>query len=608
MVILGRECAVCLQYLPVAPPQEARNIQDGGETQMDPSQGPGLDLQRFPPDEVLRTCSQSHLLDICYSCYDLHVSTALDTRGLGACNAIQCPQVSCDHKYTFDEIKNITSQKTFSRYDDLLTRKALEDEPNFRWCINPGCGSGAIYCADDIWEEMGCRGMVFEVDPRLTEPGRWIQCPNCKFDMCFVHHVPCPTNFRGRLEQRKDPIWTLSAKACAKCRQDLLNLGSEDSDAIWIDKNTKRCPGFGCGAPIEKDLGCSHMTCAKCQFEFCWECLDEYDLDRDVCHHCIQNPRNVEAERSNQSRATEPPRISDDDIQSEALRSYDYRLGSAAERLQRLVKLGVVAECCYDPLSLACEQPRAQAMERRESMQERQNRRGLPLVQGYFSLGQNRRHEQTQAQHAAQNERTRQRTPTESVVPYPNTNDPFRSRLQPLSETGIPRPAPEFPRATYNQPGPSPWRSYDSSQPQSRPSFAPFKISTEGVPFDPHMVEPGAYFPQPGNGSPVYASLLDSGYVGNGNNPPHGPPWSPLPPGYMETFISPNRPPFPYGAPPSFSHQGQGRQGNNHGTGRGNIRDSPRDPESETPTNPDQRVLSRRRRQQQNRDSSSRGT
>lgn len=609
MVIIGRECAICLQDLPVKFPQEAKNIQVGDEAQLDPSQGHGFDLQTFPHDEVLRTCNQRHVLDICYSCLDHHVGTSLDTRGIGACNAISCPIVSCDHKYTFDEIKNIASPKTFSRYDDLLTRRVLENDPKFRWCVNSGCGSGAIYCADDIWEEMGCRGMVFEVDPRLTEPGRWIQCPNCKFDMCFKHQVPCPTKFRSGLEQRKDPAWTLSAKGCAKCRQDLLNCGAEDDDTIWMAKNTKPCPGFGCGVPIEKNSGCRHMLCANCQFEFCWDCLDEYDPERDECRHCKQKSGKAEAEGSNQSRAMEP-QISDDDIRSQALRSFDYKNDSAKKRLARLTELGVVEECpgpC-DRLPLAREQPRAQAMERRVSTQGSQNRRGLPLVEGYFILGQSRRHEQTQAQHTAQDEIARQRTPTESFVPYPNTNGPFRSGLQPLSRPDTPRPAPEFPRVTYNQLGPSPWRSSDSPQPQSGPSVAPFNISREGIPFDPYMVEPRPYFPQSGYGSPAYGSTLNSGYIENRNNAPHGSPWSPLPPGYMEKFIYPYHPPYPYGAPQSLAHPGQGHQGDSQGTGRGSSRNSLRDPESETPTNPNQRVSSRRGGQQENKDSPPRGT
>lgn len=34
------------------------------------------------------------------------------------------------------------------------------------------------------------------------------------------------------------------------------------------------CPN--CGLKIQKDYGCQHMGCAKCQFEFCWWCLTQY--------------------------------------------------------------------------------------------------------------------------------------------------------------------------------------------------------------------------------------------------------------------------------------------------------------------------------------------
>ncbi|KLU91100.1 hypothetical protein MAPG_09623 [Magnaporthiopsis poae ATCC 64411] len=37
-----------------------------------------------------------------------------------------------------------------------------------------------------------------------------------------------------------------------------------------VSQTTKRCPG--CRWPIEKNDGCSHMTCTMCSYEFCYSC------------------------------------------------------------------------------------------------------------------------------------------------------------------------------------------------------------------------------------------------------------------------------------------------------------------------------------------------
>jgi ariadne-1 len=50
---------------------------------------------------------------------------------------------------------------------------------------------------------------------------------------------------------------------------------SADSENLtWIKANTKPCPK--CQSLIEKNQGCMHMTCQKCQFGFCWLCLMEW--------------------------------------------------------------------------------------------------------------------------------------------------------------------------------------------------------------------------------------------------------------------------------------------------------------------------------------------
>ena len=41
---------------------------------------------------------------------------------------------------------------------------------------------------------------------------------------------------------------------------------------------TRQCPNnlIQCGFKIEKNGGCRHMKCSKCNFEFCWDCGGKY--------------------------------------------------------------------------------------------------------------------------------------------------------------------------------------------------------------------------------------------------------------------------------------------------------------------------------------------
>lgn len=54
----------------------------------------------------------------------------------------------------------------------------------------------------------------------------------------------------------------------------------------WITKHTKPCPQ--CGTAIEKNLGCNHMTCKKCGYEWCWTCNGKYTSTHYQVSSCQQ--------------------------------------------------------------------------------------------------------------------------------------------------------------------------------------------------------------------------------------------------------------------------------------------------------------------------------
>ncbi|KAJ0119548.1 hypothetical protein J7T55_013751 [Diaporthe amygdali] len=245
MDLPGRECAICAHYIPFAYEDDPKKRQEDGEPAVDQGAGEDCRPREFPPNETLQICSKNHAIDACYFCLDQYVSVGLDTRGAAACGAMDCLHPDCDHKYTFDEIKQITTPATFSRYDELLTRKAVTEQPNFRWCLRSGCGAGTIYDPGDSLSELTCQDMAFELSLELTQQERLITCSECGFEMCFVHQVPWRTRPSTVAHQGQGAPGPVSPEGCQGCKDDLLNRGEETSEA-WIAKNTKECPGPQC--------------------------------------------------------------------------------------------------------------------------------------------------------------------------------------------------------------------------------------------------------------------------------------------------------------------------------------------------------------------------
>eukprot|EP01025_Chloroclados_australasicus_P016343 TRINITY_DN18161_c0_g1_i1.p2 TRINITY_DN18161_c0_g1~~TRINITY_DN18161_c0_g1_i1.p2 ORF type:complete len:151 (+),score=15.03 TRINITY_DN18161_c0_g1_i1:213-665(+) len=111
----------------------------------------------------------------------------------------------------------------------VLSKNELESwaltEAAFRWCQNPECGAGAIYC-----------------DVSSAKPQ--IECAVCGTKSCFVHKCRWPAE-----------------RGCDECEEEQLNQG-------YLHQHTKRCPN--CKVPIEKNGGCDSMLCTICQTCFSW--------------------------------------------------------------------------------------------------------------------------------------------------------------------------------------------------------------------------------------------------------------------------------------------------------------------------------------------------
>ncbi|KAI9593066.1 hypothetical protein BDF19DRAFT_387664 [Syncephalis fuscata] len=172
----------------------------------------------------------------CSSCYEQYLIKKITNDGES--RRIQCAATGCSVIVDERTVERLVRPDVYKRYRMLLMRTFVDDNPQLRWCPAPSC-EYAVECAvpqaalNTIVPTVQCRcGTTF--------------CHGCGLE----DHLPCICHIVR--------LWL------RKCADD-----SETSN--WIHANTKEC--IKCHSTIEKNGGCNHMTCRKCQHEFCWVCL-----------------------------------------------------------------------------------------------------------------------------------------------------------------------------------------------------------------------------------------------------------------------------------------------------------------------------------------------
>jgi hypothetical protein len=255
-------------------------------------------VDAFPRFSIAATCT--HPPSTCLDCIQLSIESDLSSK---LWTEIRCPE--CRELLEYADIQRYANKQTFTKYETIALRAAMSEAENFVWCTS-GCGSGQIH-------ESG------SAQPIVT-------CLHCSHRSCFHHNVAwhetlsCdeydqlladPDNFRSHLEMENEK-WSEAQQAQLEAdramAQDLLaedqaemrrreerarqereqaqkaaqlarkiaarRKKEEAQSNETVSRTTKPCAG--CGWAIEKNKGCSHMTCIKCRYEFCWACDQPY--------------------------------------------------------------------------------------------------------------------------------------------------------------------------------------------------------------------------------------------------------------------------------------------------------------------------------------------
>lgn len=176
-------------------------------------------------DSDARLSACGHLF--CQACMTEFLAAAISE---GATfDSLKCPSDGCRCGLTATELASGTTPAQRDVLDQNSLRAALTAMPDFVYC--PRCPNGG--------------GVVTHTD--------------CGDVVCMNGHEFCA---QCRLPQHKH-------MTCAEFKQ------TPEYECIkWEMQNARPCPK--CSAPIQKDGGCSHMTCKSCTYEFCWLCKGKY--------------------------------------------------------------------------------------------------------------------------------------------------------------------------------------------------------------------------------------------------------------------------------------------------------------------------------------------
>lgn len=133
-----------------------------------------------------------------------------------------CPAPDCEQPLSEDLVEAFASRETFAKYQSFVKNHKI----GIRFCSRAGCSAA-------IDEPLFCRD-------------RKVQCAECNTESC----MRCGGDYRRTRLCRRDD------KRYSKWRRS---------------HEVRACPG--CKTDIEKQGGCLHMSCVRCEQQFCWACL-----------------------------------------------------------------------------------------------------------------------------------------------------------------------------------------------------------------------------------------------------------------------------------------------------------------------------------------------
>lgn len=194
-------------------------------------------------DAVSSLCCVHYYCEECIGRYCESTISAFKDR-------LTCPHPGCDWEFLPVQLVDILDAEQLARYkrmQNIHSRNGGFMRPGPFYCLNPSCSR-----TSPIPHACG---------RELADNAK--RCPTCKTEHC----LSC---LDTKSECRRN-----------HCTGERSNEGFAIRSKLWAMVHTKKCPR--CRVRIQKNKGCSHMTCARCGHYFCWHCGGDLNSGRSHC-------------------------------------------------------------------------------------------------------------------------------------------------------------------------------------------------------------------------------------------------------------------------------------------------------------------------------------
>ncbi|XP_033836365.1 ankyrin repeat and IBR domain-containing protein 1-like [Periophthalmus magnuspinnatus] len=199
--------------------------------------------------------------EFCRACWEGFLNMKIQE---GEAHNIFCPAFDCYQLVPVEVIESVVSREMDRRYLQFDIKAFVENNPAIRWCPVAGCERAV---------RLNRQGPGSSTSDSLSFP--LLRAPAVD---CGKGHLFC-WECQGEAHEPCDcETWTSWLQKVTEMKpQELAGVSEAYEDAancLWLLTNSKPCAN--CKSPIQKNEGCNHMQCAKCKYDFCWICLEEW--------------------------------------------------------------------------------------------------------------------------------------------------------------------------------------------------------------------------------------------------------------------------------------------------------------------------------------------